>query len=93
MYAPANIDELTVEDLQAYEHGNAFCVVEDESDDEEAVETVPEEPEPEKPKRTKVDTGKIRALADAGWSVQKIADEMRLSWATVKKYLKEGLRE
>lgn len=51
VYAPVNIDELTVEDLQTYEHGNAFCVVEDESDDEEAVETVPEEPELEKPKR------------------------------------------
>lgn len=57
------------------------------------VETVTEEPEPEKPKKPKVDTGKIKALADAGWSVQKIAGEMGLSGPTIRRYLKEGLGE
>lgn len=48
------------------------------------------EKEPEKlQKKPKVDTGKIKALADAGWSVQKIAEEMGLSGPTVRRYLKE----
>ena len=46
-------------------------------------------PEPEKQKKPKVDTGKIKALADAGWSVQKIAEEMGLSAPTIRRYLKE----
>ena len=45
---------------------------------------------PEKQKKPMVDTGKIKALADAGWSVQKIAEEMRLSGPTIRKYLKEA---
>lgn len=47
-------------------------------------------PEPEKQKKPKVDTGKIKALADAGWSVQKIAEEMGLSAPTIRRYLKEA---
>ena len=48
------------------------------------------EPAPKKPKpRVKVDVGKIKALHKAGWTVPKIADEMRLSAPTVRKYLKE----
>lgn len=42
-----------------------------------------------KPGPKKVDTGKIRALDDAGWTYDSIADEMGLSTATVQKYLKE----
>ena len=42
-----------------------------------------------KPGPKKVDAGKIRALADAGWTYDSIADEMGLSAATVQKYLKE----
>lgn len=45
-------------------------------------------PAPKKP-RAKVDVGKIKALHKAGWTVPKIADEMRLSAPTVRKYLKE----
>ena len=41
-------------------------------------------------KKHNVDTGKIKALADAGWSVQKIAEEMGLSAPTIRKYLKEA---
>ena len=37
----------------------------------------------------KIDAGKIKALADAGWSVQKIAEEMGISAPTVRRYLKE----
>ena len=44
-----------------------------------------------KPKKKKeVDVGKIRALNKAGWSVEKIADEMRIDKSTVYKKLKEN---
>ena len=48
------------------------------------------EPAPKKSK--KIDTGKIRALREGGWSVAKIADEMGLSDQTVRNYMKkEGI--
>ena len=37
-----------------------------------------------------MDVGKVRALAEAGWSRDKIADEMGWSVPTVSKYLEEG---
>ena len=44
-----------------------------------------------KPKKNKeVDVGKIIALNKAGWSVEKIADEMRIGKSTVYKKLKEN---
>lgn len=43
-----------------------------------------------KPGAKKIDAGKIRALAAAGWTHDSIADEMDISTATVRKYLKEG---
>ena len=39
-------------------------------------------------KRIPIDTGKIKALRKAGWSAEKIADEMRCSVATVYNHLK-----
>lgn len=47
-----------------------------------------EEAEPKK-KRQKFDVGKMTALLKAGWSVQKIADEMGVSAPTVRKYMRE----
>lgn len=41
-------------------------------------------------KKKEVDVGKIRALNKAGWSVEKIADEMRIGKSTVYKKLKEN---
>ena len=41
-------------------------------------------------RRRKLDAGKIRALANAGWSQAKIAEEMGCSVPTVARYLKEG---
>lgn len=55
------------------------------------VERVDEQPA--QPSRKRVDMGKIKALADAGWNAQRIAEEMGLSAPTVRKYLKEGLGE
>ena len=49
-----------------------------------------EVPPPTKKSRSKtVDTGKIKALRDAGWTLAKIGDEMGLSDATVHYYLKK----
>lgn len=43
-----------------------------------------------KPKKKKeVDSGKIKALRKAGWSMTKIADEMRCSISTVSRYCQE----
>ena len=50
-----------------------------------------DEDEPEEPKNGKrrpIDDGKILALRKAGWSLQKIADEMHLSYTTVQNHLK-----
>lgn len=51
---------------------------------------------PAKPKQVRgpykkvLDVGKMRALRDAGWSYEKIADEMRCGASTVYKKLKEA---
>ena len=58
----------------------------------------PQEPkdklqEPEKAKRKRrvvVDLGKVRALHKAGWSYEKIAEEIGCSVATLMARLKEG---
>lgn len=46
-----------------------------------------EEEDPEPAKR-EIDAGKIYALADAGWDIKKIADEMGCSSVTVRNWLK-----
>lgn len=50
--------------------------------------TKEEEPKEEKPKRKRIDQGKVLALAKAGWSAQKIADEMSCSVQGVYNALK-----
>ena len=53
------------------------------------IETVSEPPK----KRKDIGMGKIRALHNAGWSQQAIADEMGVSAPTIKKRLEEmGLK-
>jgi hypothetical protein len=42
------------------------------------------------PKRKPFDIGKAKACRTAGWSIEKIADEMQCSAPTVKKYLVEA---
>lgn len=53
----------------------------------------PEAPKPEKPKPAKktdkVDWPKAKALRDAGWSYDKIGDELGISGVTVSAHLKE----
>lgn len=55
-----------------------------------------EEPKPEqkpKPKkavnRKELDMGKVKALREAGWSLEKIADEMGCAAQTIANHLKE----
>lgn len=52
-----------------------------------------EEPKEEKPKRKRIDQGKVLALAKAGWSAQKIADEMGCSVQAVYNALKKEAEE
>ena len=60
-------------------------------EDQWAEETEP--PKEEKPKKSKIDSGKICALRRANWSVAKIADETGCSQPTVRTVLKrEGLK-
>ncbi len=42
-----------------------------------------------KKRSSKVDTGKIMALYNAGWNYKKIADEMQLHPITISKYVKQ----
>lgn len=42
------------------------------------------------PKRKPFDIGKAKACRDAGWSLDKIADEMGVSAPTVKKHLADA---
>lgn len=48
-----------------------------------------QDPPKQNPKPKKIDRGKIMALHKAGWSAEKIADEMKCSTVTVYKALKE----
>ena len=67
-----------------------------EPDQEEPKEAEPEPKEaehieiaPKKIKPKPVDKGKVGALYKAGWSVAKIADEMRCSQGTIYRIIKE----
>lgn len=65
------------------------CVFLTDQEAPEPEQNAPEpEPKPTAPKRKQIDTGKILALHNAGWSNVKIADEMRLHPITVGKYVK-----
>ncbi len=67
----------------------------DEEEEPEPVQEEPKEAEPvkytTKPKvpRKVIDKGKVGALYKAGWSVAKIADEMRCNQSTIYRTIKE----
>ena len=46
-------------------------------------------PEPKKPKKIDIDMGKVKALRDAGRTVEWIADDMGVSPATIYNRLKQ----
>ena len=60
-----------------------------------AVIETPEEPKEviRKPARKEVDWGKAKALRDAGWSYDKIGDELRVSGVTVSAHLRQMEQE
>lgn len=55
----------------------------------------PEKPAPKAPakKRKELDMGKVRALRVAGWTLEKIADEMGVSTNTIANRLKKDAIE
>ena len=55
---------------------------------EDLEEEKPEEA-PEAGRKKGIDKGKIAALHNAGWNIAKIADEMRVSYATIQYHLKK----
>lgn len=82
----ANVRSLSIDMLKALaDAGARFLLPED---------AIPEKPEEEpkaKPKKQpqKIDHGKIMALHKAGWSVAKIADEMKCSEQAVRNHLQK----
>ena len=64
-------------------------VEESEQITDEVLQTSADETEPEKPVKTKraLDIGKIMALKDAGWSNEKIAEEMGATPGTIAVYV------
>ena len=60
-----------------------------------AVIETPEAPKAaiRKPARKEVDWGKAKALRDAGWSYDKIGEELRVSGVTISAHLKQMEQE
>lgn len=88
------VNGLTIEGTpgDAVEFVKLFCRADQ---GEPASAEVPEEDtskpvrvKPNPRKRKAFDVGKAKALREAGWSVAKIADEMKVSEPTVRKHLK-----
>ena len=87
---PADLSTMWIEDLKETQDRGGFCVKTSDlnlKEEDPDPDPVPDETEAEKPKRRRLDTGKIKALADAGWSAQQIADEMNVSMQTIYYHL------
>lgn len=68
--------------------------VQTEPERTETEQPVKDQPAPEQTRtrrggRKPFDTGKMKALLKAGWSIAKIADEMGVTEATIRKHCKE----
>lgn len=98
---PVAISSMTMQDVRAAaEAGAVFAVMQTQAKAEERPKKEPEpkaEAKPTPPKspagqgrKRKLDTGKMRALREAGWSYEKIADEMGCSAGTVWNYFNKG---
>lgn len=97
---PVAISSMTMQDVRAAaEAGAVFAVMQTQAKAEERPKKEPEpkaEAKPTPPKspagqgrKRKLDTCKMRALREAGWSYEKIADEMGCSAWTVWNYFKD----
>lgn len=88
-----------VEDREAGErHLCQICAERIKAAAPEPKATKEAEPKEEKPKkehapRQKVDRGKVIALAKAGWTISKIAEEMKCSDQTVRLIMKAAREE
>lgn len=51
--------------------------------------TEPKQGAPKRGGRPPFDTGKLKALLRAGWDIPKIADEMQVTEATIRKHCRE----
>lgn len=74
----------------AAEAGAVFAVMKQPRKEPETKEEAKPTPPPKSPvrqgRKRKLDTGKMTALRNAGWSYEKIADEMGCSAGTVWNY-------
>ena len=98
---PVAISSMTMQDVRAAaEAGAVFAVMQTQAKAEERPKKEPEPkaevkptPPPKSPagqgRKRKLDTGKMRALREAGWSYEKIADEMGCCAGTVWNYFKD----
>lgn len=97
---PVAISSMTMQDVRAAaEAGAVFAVMQTQVKAEERPKKEPEpkaEAKPTPPRRAlqdrkrKLDTGKMTALRNAGWSYEKIADEIGCSAGTVWNYFNKG---
>lgn len=67
---------LTLGEIWRAAAGDAYCEIEEE------------EEKPKVKKEPKCDKGKVYALADAGWSQKKIADEMKVTEGYISQLIK-----
>ena len=104
LLTPKKMSVLWISDIADAKKAGGYCMMAE--DFKAPLDLEPKAPEPDEAqypqihedngevtppvKKSKIDAGKIKALADAGWSVQKIAEEMGISAPTVRRYLKEG---
>lgn len=99
---PVAISSMTMQDVRAAaEAGAVFAVMQTQVKAEERPKKEPEPkaeakptPPPKSPagqgRKRKLDTGKMTALRNAGWSYEKIADEIGCSAGTVWNYFNKG---
>ena len=99
---PVAISSMTMQDVRAAaEAGAVFAVMQTQVKAEERPKKEPEPKAEAKPtpptkspagqgRKRKLDTGKMTALRNAGWSYEKIADEIGCSAGTVWNYFNKG---
>lgn len=80
----------TIVSLDDFMNGVRFVADYPEATDTEETITMEVDEEPPKwPKKKNIDTGKIAALKNAGWTQVSIAEEMGITPATVSRYVSE----
>lgn len=95
---PVAISSMTMQDVRAAaEAGAVFAVMQTKSEERPKKSRIKSRGKTNAPKRPagqgrkkKLDTGKMTALRNAGWSYEKIADEMGCSAGTVWNYFNKG---